>query len=145
MKKLILTTIALMIVSFNMVFGQSSFAKDEIKLLPHSEEGLLRLLYARGSNSPVTINFIKGNRRILTDKVKGQETENGFIRTYDISRLKNGEYTIEVKAKDTVSYEKIQIVENTPVWINYFNDKLNNNTQIAEVNQKDNLQKLAGN
>jgi hypothetical protein len=101
MKTRILLAIA-MIATTTFVSAQSS-AESKVKILPGATANIVKVLYAEESSSPVTVKFITNTRGEKTDKVRN--FRNGFLKRYDVSKINDADYLIEVSSdKMTVTY-----------------------------------------
>lgn len=142
MKTQILTILLATLVSG--VFAQNSQVIKAI-ILPHNEEGFVRLLVTEHNNEPVTVLFKKGNRIITKDRIKTDDYEKGFIKLYDIGNLKNGDYKIEIQNQDNVLSYDFTTKSNESVAAQFWKTQLNNNTRLAGIHSADSLVLQAGN
>ncbi len=124
----------------------TTFAQNNevVRILP-SEEGMVRLLITEHKNEPVIVKFKKGNQVISKDKIRTANKENGFIKLYDINNLYAGEYQLEVLNAGKITTYNFSTKNGQPVWTQYWNDKLNNDTQIAKLDKEDSLALTKGN
>ncbi|QSE97010.1 sialidase domain-containing protein [Fulvivirga lutea] len=137
-------TIALAIISSVSVMAQSS-TTAKARILPHNEEGFVRLLITDHNNEPVVVKFKSGNTLISKNKINTSNKDNGFIKLYDIRNLRNGDYTLEIENNGTVITYNFTTDGNLPVWTQYWNDQLNNNTRLAKNDSADSSKLVAEN
>jgi len=115
--------------------AQDQSVETHVRILPHPNEGYLRLLYVGENVKKATVAIKQNSRTFGYDYVRVNESDNGFIKSYDLSDLKSGSYIVEVSANGTTSSESFEIIKNEPIWMNYWKTKLNinNNGRLAST------------
>jgi len=117
MKTSSLITAGLMILlatSFTAVTARQLGAEPPVKILPTTQNGILKVLYASEIGKGVEVRFFDENKTLVFDKIKGPRDLNGFIKKYDISRLKSENFWIEVSSANMdVTYKIIPSEDGT--------------------------------
>jgi hypothetical protein len=76
-----------------------------VKILPTTEKGILKILYAYPTDKAVSIKFYNESGLIISDKVS-KSYQKGFSKKYDLSRLKAGDYWVEITSPElSVTYK----------------------------------------
>lgn len=132
-QKTILATLAIVMAS-TFSFGQSINNKSEVRVLPHHESGVLRLLYSGEEKETVTVKFYSGNALISKDKVKADKFEKGFIKLYDLRKLEAGDFKVEVETSGKSTGYAFTINEDKNIWVQYWNDYAIGQEVIASIN-----------
>jgi hypothetical protein len=77
-----------------------------VKILPTTEEGIIKVLYAYSTDEFVHVNFYNEDGTIATDNVKARNFPKGFFKKYDINNITGNTFWIEVKAANlTATYK----------------------------------------
>jgi hypothetical protein len=75
-----------------------------IKVLPTTKEGIVKLLVVGAGNEAVNIEFYSEDGLVESDAVKS--TENGFNKKYDIRKVMNRGFSMEITTAGTsVTYK----------------------------------------
>lgn len=123
-----------MIVAALGAFTVSAQSLDEpaIKILPASEQGKLKLLYARDTEKAVKVEFIGENGLLQSDRINAGSFEKGFIKKYDVSRIKEKNFWIEVSSGDLkVRYK---MVAKDKSFVPYLEQTTYNHPMVAAIN-----------
>ncbi|NOS92079.1 MAG: hypothetical protein HOP30_09170 [Cyclobacteriaceae bacterium] len=76
-----------------------------IKVLPSTEEGVVKILYAYETNKPVEVRFSNESGILKTDRVKPTSFAHGFIKKYDVSGIDTKKFKVEVISENvSVTY-----------------------------------------
>jgi hypothetical protein len=102
--------LALTLFAFALVFGGKLFAQtaesplspfvENIKVLPTEKQGIIKVLYAMESESPVEIKFYTNDGEIGSDQVTRDRYEKGFLKWYDISHITTSDFRVEVSTEN---------------------------------------------
>jgi hypothetical protein len=77
-----------------------------VGILPGAEPGLLKVIYAGGSQDMVLVRFINNDGLLITDRIRAEKFSHGFHKSYDVSRIQADRFWIEVSAGNrTVRYK----------------------------------------
>jgi hypothetical protein len=77
-----------------------------IKVLPSTEEGVVKILYAYETSKPVEVRFSNENGILKTDFVKPGQFANGFLKKYDVSAIDTKKFRVEIIADNvSVTYQ----------------------------------------
>ena len=131
-QKTILATLAIVMAS-TFSFGQTINNKSEVRVLPHHESGVLRLLYSGEEKETVTVKFYSGNALISKDKVKADKFNKGFIKLYDLRKLEAGDFKVEVETSGKSTGYAFTINEDKNIWVQYWNDYAIGQEVIASI------------
>jgi len=78
-----------------------------IKVLPTTKEGVVKLLVVGTSNESVDIEFYSEDGLVQSDAVKS--TDAGFNKKYDVRKIMNRGFSMEVKTAGTsVTYKLVR-------------------------------------
>jgi hypothetical protein len=100
--------------SFTAVNARQSGGEPPVKILPTTQQGILKVLYAAETGKSVDVRFFNKDKVLGFDKIKGDHNFNGFIKKYDISRLKSENFWIEISsASMDVTYKIIPLEDGT--------------------------------
>lgn len=77
-----------------------------IKVLPSTEDGVVKILYAYETSKPVEVRFSNENGILKTDFVKPGQFANGFLKKYDVSAIDTKKFRVEIIADNvSVTYQ----------------------------------------
>jgi hypothetical protein len=80
-------------------------ADPAVKVLPTSETGILKVLYAYPNQKTVQIKFYNESGLIGLDHVN-KKFEKGFSKRYDLNKLSEGNYWVEITSPElSVTYK----------------------------------------
>ncbi|MFZ5970599.1 MAG: hypothetical protein ACOYXA_03310 [Bacteroidota bacterium] len=80
--------------------------EPQVKVIPTSERGIIKVVYAQPTSHAVDVKFIDNTGVFLTDRIQSHISEKGFIKRYNMARLKGETYTIELSSPEmTVTYQ----------------------------------------
>jgi hypothetical protein len=125
-----------LVVMLSAAFTTANAQLDEpaVKVLPSSEKGIVKVLYAIDSDKAVEVKFLSENGLITSDKIKAGSFKNGFSKKYDISRIKAKSFWVEVSSADlTVRYKMIESKERK-AFIPYLEKTTYNHPLVATIN-----------
>ncbi|MCA6074084.1 hypothetical protein [Fulvivirga sedimenti] len=111
------------------LFSISAMATDpingtpEVKILP-TEAGKLKVLYVNGHEKTVHVKIFGQDGLLIDDKVKLNNTDNGFIKMYNLKKLDAGKYWIEISDASMVVKYEITYQNNQMVWATYWDGML---------------------
>lgn len=126
-----------LLIAIALLFTGTTFATGTIgepptvKLLPVSQDDILRLVVANDSDENVKIKFYNNGGIVAQDKIKSNDYDKGFFRSYDLKNLEPGNYSIEVSSNGTSVKYDIQIMNNRKVWATYWNNYMKQKQVIA--------------
>ncbi len=112
-KKLALTLLAIAVVFSGTLFAQTTESPlpsivESVKVLPTDKQGIIKVLYALESDSPVAIKFFNQNGQIGSDQVSKDRYEKGFLKWYDVRHIDATDFSVEVSTENaTVRYRII--------------------------------------
>lgn len=69
-----------------------------VGIIPGGEPGVLKVIYARASAEMVTVRFINENGTLITDRIRAEEFDRGFQKKYDVRRIQENNFWIEVQS-----------------------------------------------
>ena len=99
-------TQSIILVVLVMLFGAAAQAQElnepAIKILPTSQQGILKVLYTYNSGQPVLVKFSDENTVLFSDRIKADSFKKGFARKYDVRQIAAKTFYIEVSS-ETVS------------------------------------------
>jgi hypothetical protein len=89
-----------------------SFGEPAIKILPTSQKGILKVLYAYdqdNSNESVMVKFLNEGGVIKSDEIKQGTFTNGFLKKYDIRKMASmsNNVWIEVSSSNVTATYKL--------------------------------------
>lgn len=141
MKAQILTTLILAV----SISAIAQTIQPKAVILPHNEEGFVRLMVADHNDQTVTVLFKKGDHIIKKDVIKTINEEKGFIKLYDVRNLSKGEYTIEVYNENPVMSFDFTANTDESISKQFWKTQLNNNSQLAASDTIDSITLSRGN
>jgi hypothetical protein len=93
-----------------------------IKLLP-AKTGFIKVLYVNSDEKRVSVH-ISGAEASYTDKVRLTAADKGFLKSYDLTSLDDGPYTIKVSDSEmSISYQ-VEKMEDDRIWAKYWDQFL---------------------
>ncbi|CAN5471125.1 hypothetical protein BH09BAC3_BH09BAC3_34130 [soil metagenome] len=114
MKNQLIITLALFATLSSAVITVNAQTFDEpaIKILPTSQKGILKVLYAYdqdNSNQSVTVKFLNEGGVIKSDEIKQGTFTNGFLKKYDIRKMASisNNVWIEVSSSNVTATYKL--------------------------------------
>lgn len=108
-------TIALFMVLFTTA---ATYARQNeeaaVRILPSTEKGILKILYAYDIDNAVEVNFFSEEAILSSDKVRKDTYPHGFLKKYDVRQLKSGSFWVEVSSPTvSVTYKLTKSNDNT--------------------------------
>lgn len=77
-----------------------------VKILPTTEDGVIKVLYAYSTDEFVHVSFYNEDGALGSDYVKAGNFPKGFFKKYDINNIQGNTFWIEVKAANlTATYK----------------------------------------
>lgn len=143
-QKTILATLAIVLAS-TFSFAQTINNNSEVRVLPHHESGLLRLLYSGENQELVTVKFYSGNALLFKDKVQADKYEKGFIKHYDLRKLGAGDFKVVVETAGKSTGYAFNIDREDKIWAEYWNNYTSKNNSIAKLEKENNAILVSGN
>lgn len=99
--KLLIATVALLVVVGGTVSAQAT-EESHVKILPAAKKGVIKVMYAHEGGDAVEIKFVTKDGIVDSDKIKAGRFPKGFLKKYDISRISNNDFWIEVSSPTSV-------------------------------------------
>ncbi len=95
--------------------------RKNVQVLP-AQAGTLKVLYVNEGEKKVTVKIFNETGLLFKDEVKIKDTDNGFIKRYDVSELEGSKFWIEVG--DSKMSTKFQITQDASgnVWAAYWDE-----------------------
>jgi hypothetical protein len=95
-----------------MIFGFAAQAQEllepAVKILPTSEKGIVKVLYAYPTGQSVNVKFVNEDGLIGSDRILAAAYQNGFTKKYDIRNMGSKSFWVEVSsAKMSVTYKMV--------------------------------------
>lgn len=143
-QKTILATLAIVLAS-TFSFAQTNNNESEVRVLPHSESGLMRLLYSGDSQELVTVKFYSGNALLYKDKVKADNYEKGFIKLYDLRKLGAGDFKVVVETSGKSTGYAFNIDRENKIWAEYWNNYTSKSSNLAKLEKEGKALLVSGN
>lgn len=104
-----------------------------IRILPSAEEGKLKILYARSAEQAVEVKFIGENGLLQADRIKAGTFQNGFIKKYDVSCIKEKNFWVEVSSGDLKVRYKL-VAKDQKTFVPYLEQTTYNHPLVAAIN-----------
>jgi len=102
--KLTIMMIGAMILFAAINVNAQSQADENVKILRTPDKGVVKLLYAIGSEESLNVTFRTKNGEVSSDKITGDYPK-GFLKRYDVNELFHNDFWIEVESPSmTVVY-----------------------------------------
>src|SRR5258708_415197 len=108
MKTLSTITAVLALFSASLITANAQqIGEPAVKILPTTEKGILKIMYAYHTNRPVVVEFFNEEGLLASDNIKG-EIQNGFSKKYDVRNLRSG-FWIEVRSAEmSVTFKMVK-------------------------------------
>jgi hypothetical protein len=101
-------TKAILLAGLFLIFGAAQaqeIFEPAVKILPTSEKGILKVLYAYHTGQSVSVKFFNNDGVLLSDRIKAKTFLNGFSKKYDVRMIGSKDFFVEVSsAKVSVVY-----------------------------------------
>lgn len=143
-QKTILATLAIVLAT-TFSFAQTNNNNSEVRVLPHHESGLLRLLYSGENQEMVTVKFYSGNALLFKDKVQADKFEKGFIKHYDLRKLGTGNFKVVVETSGKSTGYAFSIDRENKIWAEYWNQYTSDASRIAKLEKENKATLASGN
>jgi hypothetical protein len=104
-----LTMLILSLVAFASVrVNAQTYDASNVKILRTPDSGIIKMIYAVETDEPVTVKFYNQSGEVGSDKIKGGPYPTGLLKRYDVRRIFNKDFTMEIStSKMTVVYRII--------------------------------------
>ena len=90
----------LLMISGVIAAGAQEINEPAVKILPTAKHGIIKVLYAyNNSRQSVRVRFFDEDGELLTDKIKANEMDNGFIKKYDVRNIASKVFFVEVSSE----------------------------------------------
>ena len=111
MKKQLIFSAALIIL-FNAVLTSVNAqvgSEPAVKILPSIDKSIFKVLFAYSSEKSVDIKFFDENGLLGSDRIKGKNFGQGFLKKYDLSSVKSKSFNIEIASENVdVVYKMVE-------------------------------------
>ncbi len=89
-----------LVVALILAYGAASAQVNgpAVKILPSTEDGVLKVMYAYSSSEPIKIRFTDAQNLNQVDYIGGENFPSGFSKKYDIRNIEVDAFWIEVKS-----------------------------------------------
>ena len=102
-----------------------------VKVLP-STQGHLKVLFVDEHPAQnIEVIFYEKGQVIKKDRIKGDKISKGFLKRYDLSKVRPGDYWVEISTDDTVTKYKFTTYEERPLWVSWWGTFLPSRKVIA--------------
>jgi hypothetical protein len=103
-------TKAILLAGLFMIFGAAQaqeIFEPAIKILPTSEKGILKVLYAYNTGQSVRVKFFNEDGVMLSDQIQASSFQNGFLKKYDVRELDLRTFFVEVSSPSVSATYKL--------------------------------------
>ena len=90
--------IILLATSVTAVNARQLEIEPPVKILPTTEYGILKLLFASNADQGVEVKFYNEDGLLSSDKIKRNLYPHGFSKKYDVRHLKPGSFWVEISS-----------------------------------------------
>jgi hypothetical protein len=87
-----------------------------VKILPTTEQGILKVLYAYSPGQAVHVTFFNADAVLFSDVIKGNTFKNGFSKKYDVRNIASP-FSIEVSSETISVTYKLTESEHGKGWV----------------------------
>lgn len=99
-----LAVAALSVLSVKVSKAQN-LAEPAVKVL-NANQNQLKVIYGYSSSQEVEVKFVGSEGIIETDRISGKDFGAGFIKKYDVRKLKGKAFSVEIDSKElSVTYK----------------------------------------
>jgi hypothetical protein len=102
-------TKAILLAGLFLIFGAAQaqeIFEPAVKILPTSEKGILKVLYAYPTGQSVSVKFFNNDGVLLSDRINANTFQHGFSKKYDVRQIGSKVFFVEVSsAKMSVVYK----------------------------------------
>lgn len=93
--------------SLAFVSASAQTLEPAVKIIPTSENGIYKLIFAYDSDQTVQVKFFNNKEGVLKlDRIQPEKFENGFSKKYDVSNIDSKDFWVEVSSsKLSVRYK----------------------------------------
>lgn len=105
-----------------------------VKILPAAEQGMLKVLYGYDARGTVEVRFIGENGLLKSDRIKAGSFEKGFLKKYDVRRIKDKNFWVEVRSANLVVRYKMVGSEDGKSFMPQLEQTTYNHPTVAAIN-----------
>lgn len=86
--------------------------EPSVRILPTAEKGILKVLYAYNTGQSVSVKFFNEDGLLLSDRIKANTFQNGFMKKYDVRKIESKSFFVEISsARMSVTYKMTESKE----------------------------------
>lgn len=105
-----------------------------VKILPAAEVGTLKVVYGYDSRSTVEVRFIGESGLLKTDRIKAGTFNKGFLKKYDVRRIKDNSFWVEISSAELkVRYKMVSSADGKS-FIPHLEQTTYNHPLVAAIN-----------
>lgn len=106
--KTIIFGIVIAAISSISITTKAQLNQPEIRIVPVIDPSVIKVIYGYDTKESVIVTFTQSdNRTILTDKIDGNDINGGFQRKYNMRKLKDDEFWVEVSSPELSARYKV--------------------------------------
>jgi hypothetical protein len=131
--KIIIVALGLLALLSTRVEAQVS-EESRIKILPTSQEGVVKVLYAIETDERLEVRFLDRSGEVTKDVIKGGPYPNGVSKRYDVRNINKNDFWIEVTSPQlSVTYHLIPS-KDRKTFVSYLEKATYNHALVASNN-----------
>lgn len=106
--KTIIFGIVIAAISSISITTKAQLNQPEIRIVPTLESSVIKVIYGYDTKESVKVTFTEAdNKTILTDKINGNEFKGGFQRKYNMRKLEDNVFWVEVTSQELSARYKV--------------------------------------
>jgi hypothetical protein len=87
------------ILSMSFVAQAQTGAIEVVKILPSTEKGIIKILFAHEPSQNVEVRFYNEDGLLKKDRIKASTFKKGFIKKYDVSAIDTRKFSIDIDSE----------------------------------------------
>ena len=106
--KTIIFGIVIAAISSISITTKAQLNQPEIRIVPVIDPSVIKVIYGYDTKEAVKVTFTQAdNKTILTDKIDGNDIKGGFQRKYNMRKLEEEEFWVEVSSPELSARYKV--------------------------------------
>lgn len=106
--KTIIFGIAIAAISSISITTKAQSTQPEIRIVPVTDPSAIKVIYGYDTKETVKVTFMQAdNKTILTDKIDGNDINGGFQRKYNMRKIEDNEFWVEVSSTELSARYKV--------------------------------------
>jgi hypothetical protein len=105
-KTIIFGVVIAAISSFTISKANAQAQEPAVKIVSSIDPDMIKVIYGYDTNEGVEVKFTNADGLLKTDKIRGKDFKGGFLKKYDVEKMRGNAFWVEVESSEvSVTYK----------------------------------------